>query len=141
MLSLTRGPVARRLRVLTEIARDKVRRRDGARRDAAALESIREAVTAAGLDPETNDGLRYYKGADRTLARLGDSPEQQQADAAFAAQDPQLAKRENWLARAAARALEFIGRGPPEDGRSSPFSWYAWSLAFRAGNALAAAPT
>ena len=134
MLSLTRGPVARRLRVLTGIARDKVRGRD-----AAALESIREAVTAAGLDPETNDGLRYYKGADRTLARLGDSPEQQQADAAFAAQDPALAKRENWLARAAARALEFIGRGPPEDGRGSPFDWYAWSLAFRSAASPAAA--
>jgi hypothetical protein len=79
MLSLTRGRVARRLRVLTEIARDKVRRRDNARQDAAALESIREAVTAAGVDPETNPGVRYYGGADRTLARLGDSPEQQQA--------------------------------------------------------------
>jgi hypothetical protein len=140
MLSLTRGRVARRLRVLTEIARERVRSRDSARQDAAALDSIREAVTGAGLDPETNDGLRYYRGADRTLASLGDSPQQQQADAAFAAQDPQLARRENWLATAAARALEFIGRGPPEPGRGSPFDWWAWSLAFRSGNALAAAP-
>jgi hypothetical protein len=138
MLSLTRGRVARRLRVLTEIARDRVRSRDRARENAAALESIREAVTAAGIDPETNPGLRYYRGADRALAGLGDSPEQQQADAAFAAQDPELAKRENWLAKAAAQALEF-GRGPPEPGRGSPFDWYAWSLAFRAGNAPAAA--
>ena len=139
MLSLTRGRVARRLRVLTEIARARVRSRDGARENAAALESIREAVTAAGLDPETNDGLRHYRGADRTLASLGDSPRQQQADAAFIAQDAQLAKRENWLAQAAARALEFVGRGPPEPGGSSPYSWYLWSLAFRSENALAAA--
>ena len=135
MLSLTRGRVARRLRVLTEIARDRVRSRISARQDAAALESIREAVTSAGLDPKTNPGLDYYKGADRTLARLGDSPEQQQHDAAFAAQDPVLAKRECWFARAAARALEFIGRPPPEPG-SSPFSWYLWSLAFRSAAAI-----
>ena len=140
MLSLTRGRVARRLRVLTEIARDRVRRRDRARENAAALESIREAVTAVGLNPETNSGLRYYKGADRTLAELGDSPQQQAADAVFAAQDPQLAKRENWFAQAAAEALEFSGRGPPGPD-SSPFSWYLWSLAFRSGDALAAPPS
>jgi hypothetical protein len=130
MLSLTRGRVARRLRVLTEIARNRVRSRDRARENAAVLESIREAVTAAGLDPETNGGLRYYSGADRRLAELGDSPEQQRADAVFAAQDPVLARRKNWLAQAAAGALEFVGRPPPAPG-SSPFSWYLWSLAFR----------
>ena len=139
MLSLTRGRVARRLRVLTEIARDRVRSRIGARQDAAALESIREAVTAAGLDPESNPGLHYFRGADLVLARRGDSPQQQQADAAFAAHDPVLASRENRFARAAARALEFVGRGPPEPG-SSPFNWYVWSLAFRSENAPAAAP-
>jgi hypothetical protein len=50
-----------------------------------------------------------------------------------------LAGRENRFARAAARALEFVGRGPPEPG-SSPFNWYVWSLAFRSENAPAAAP-
>jgi hypothetical protein len=139
MLSLRRGQIARRIRVLTEIARDRVRSRDHVRQDAAALASIREAVTAAGIDPESNPGLRYFRGADLVLARLGDSPQQQRADAAFAAQDPVLANRETRVARAAARAFEFVGRGPPEPA-SSPLSWYVWSLAFRAGNALAAAP-
>ena len=139
MLSLTRGRVARRLRVLTEIARSKVRYREGVRENAAALESIREAVTAAGIDPASNEGIRRLAGADRRLAELGDSEELRRADAAFATQDPKLAKRECWLARAAARALHFIGQPPPEPGRGSPFDWYAWSLAFRSRTSPAAA--
>ena len=139
MLSLTRGRVARRLRVLTEIARRQVQYRDYAREKAAALESIREAVAAAGLDPATNPGLRYYGGADRALAELRDSEAQQQADAAFMAQDPAFAKRKCWLAEAAARALQWIGQPPPAPGRSSPYDWYAWSLAFNTRAAPAAA--
>jgi hypothetical protein len=140
MLSLSRGRVARRIRILTEIARSKVRRREQAREDAVVLESIRDAVAAAGIDPATNSGMRYYAGADRTLARIGDSEALQRADAVFIAQDPKLAKRENWVARAAARALDFVGR-PPEPGSGSPFDWYAWSLAFRSRAApLPAAP-
>jgi hypothetical protein len=140
MLSLTRGRVARRLRILTEIARDKIRSREMARERAAALASISEAVAAAGLDPADNGGLRYYAGADRVLARIGDSERQQRADAAFIAQDPVLAKRRNWLLHATARARDFIGRPPPQPGSSSPFDWHAWSLAFRSElSAVAAA--
>ena len=131
MLSLTRGRVARRLRVLTEIARRKVRHRETVRENAAALQSIREAVAAAGIDPADNPGLRCYRGADRALAKIGDSEALRRADAAFSAQDPTLAKRRNQLAEAAVRALDFVGRPPPGPGSGSPFNWFAWSLAFR----------
>src|SRR5260370_30683675 len=113
MLSLRRGQVARRLAVLTAATRDTVRRRARARRNAAALASIGAALADSGIDPAQNSAMRYFRGADRELLRIGDSAALQRADAAFAAQDPQLAARESLAAEAAARSPRFAGGRRP----------------------------
>src|ERR1044071_6520444 len=91
MLSLRRGPLARRLRVLTSLAREKVRYRDRVRERATALAAIRAALDMAGLDATDNPRLRCFDGADRQLARLHDSEAARRAEAVFIAADPKLA--------------------------------------------------
>src|SRR6266851_560015 len=74
--------------------------------------------------------FRAFSDAEPRLLRLGDTPELQQADAAFAAEHRRPASREGFAARAAAQAARFAGRPPPDRG-ASLLDWYAWSLAAR----------
>jgi hypothetical protein len=99
---------------------------------AKAAASIRAALTAAGIDPAQNSGLREFGYAERVVAEWPDTPELQRSDAAFIAQDPKLAGRRNLAAEAAERAARFAGQPPPYPG-ASPMDWYAWSLAARPG--------
>lgn len=128
-----RAGLARRLDAVTRAARDKVRHRESVRENAAALASIGAALAAAGIDPAGNAGLRYFAGADRALAALGDSEALRRADAAFIAQEPILMARQSLAAQAAERAAGLAGRPPPGSGSplasGSPLDWYAWSLA------------
>ena len=135
MLSLRRGPIARRLQALTERARAAVRLREAVRNKARALASIRAALADTGVDPADNAGLHYYAGAQSRLAELADTPARQQADTVFIAADPILAARPSPAAEAAFRALHFLD-GPPDDDEGSPFDWYAWSLAIRFADRL-----
>ncbi len=122
--------LARRLAVLTEAARRKVSEREGLRENAKGLASIRAALVAAKIDPASVSCLRAFSDAEPRLLRLGDTPELQQADAAFAAEHRRPASREGFAARAAAQAARFAGRPPPDRG-ASLLDWYAWSLAAR----------
>lgn len=112
--------------MLTEAARDKVRRRELLRDQAAALVSIRAALAEAKIDPTRIWALRSI--AERTLSRLGDTPKMRQADGVFIAHDAKLAAREGYAAICARQAPRFAG-GPPPDAGASLFDWYAWSLA------------
>jgi hypothetical protein len=128
MASLRKAALRRRLAVLTEAARDKVRRRELLRDQAAALVSIRAALAEAKIDPTRIWALRSIDLAERTLSRLGDTPKMRQADGVFIAHDAKLAAREGYAAICARQAPRFAG-GPPPDAGASLFDWYAWSLA------------
>ena len=120
----------RRLAVLTAAARRKVSERENLRENATAAESIRAALAGAKIDPAQISCLPTIADTEPRLARLGDSPELQRADAVFAAGHPRLASRDSFAARAAERAAGFAGRPPPDRG-ASLLDWYAWSLAVR----------
>jgi hypothetical protein len=120
----------RRLAVLTETVRRRVEYREELREKAKAWATIRAALAEANIDPTGISAVRTVDYAERELARRGESPELQRADAAFVAQDPQLASRESSTDRWAARAPEFAGQPPPRPGASLS-DWYAWSLATR----------
>jgi hypothetical protein len=128
MGSLHRAALARRLAVLTEAARRKVAERESLRENAKASASIRAALAAADIDSAGISCLRTVADAEARLAGLGDTPELQRSDAAFAVAHPRLEPREGFAARAARQAPRFAGRPPPERG-ASLFDWYAWSLA------------
>ena len=118
----------RRLAVLTAAARRKVSERENLRENATAAASIRAALAGAKIDPAQISCLRTIADTEPRLARLGDSPELQRADAVFAAGHPRLASRDSFAARAAERAARFAARPPPDRG-ASLLDWYAWSLA------------
>jgi hypothetical protein len=120
--------LARRLAVLTEAARRKVAERESLRENVKASASIRAALAAANIDPARISCLRAIADAEPRLAGLGDTPELQRSDAAFAAAHPRPESREGFAARAARQAPRFAGRPPPERG-ASLLDWYAWSLA------------
>lgn len=139
MLSLRRGSVARRLRVLTDCAREKVRARQWHRERAAAVASIRAALEIAGLDPAHNPGVTRFRDSEALMARLGDTPERRRADADFVAQDPELAKRRSLLAAALERAPLPAAWPPPDPvglgDIGSPLHWYLWALQTLSGTA------
>jgi len=85
-------------------------------------------LAGAKIDPATISCLRTIRDTEPRLARLGDTPELQLADAVFAAGLPRLASRESLAAEAAERAVGLAGRPPPDRG-ASLLDWYAWSLA------------
>lgn len=128
MAGLHRARLARRLALLTEAARRKVSEREHLREYVKAAASIRAALAGAAIDPAAISCLRNIADAEPRLARLGDTPELQRADALFAARHPRLASRESLAAEAAERAAGLAGRPPPERG-ASLLDWYAWSLA------------
>jgi hypothetical protein len=125
-----KAALRRRLAVLTEAARDNIRRRELLRDQAAALVSIRAALAEAKIEPARIWALRSIDLAERTLSRLGDTPKKRQADALFIAHDAKLAAREGYAAICARQAPRFAG-GPPPDAGASLSDWYAWSLASR----------
>src|SRR5258708_2327393 len=136
MASLHSASLRRRLSALTEATRRAVGYREELREKAQACATIRAALAEASIDAAGISALRGLDYAERELARRGENPELQRADAAFAAQDPQLASRESYTTKTARRAPEFVGQPPPSFGAS--FSdWYAWSLAARSRPASA----
>jgi hypothetical protein len=125
-----KGSLHRRLSALTEATRDKVRRREILRDKAKANAAIRAALAGAKIDPKKIWALGKVDTAQAELARLGDNPEMQGADAAFIAADPVLAVRESYAAEIAGRISRFAGKPRPNFG-ASLYDWYAWSLANR----------
>jgi hypothetical protein len=132
--SLHSASMRRRLDALTETVRRTVEYREELREKAKAWATIRSALADANIDLAQVSAVRTVDYAERELARRGESPELQRADAAFVAQDPQLASRESFTDRWAARAPEFAGQPPPRQGASLA-DWYAWSLAASSGRA------
>jgi hypothetical protein len=135
MASLHSASLHRRLEVLTAAVRRRVQQREAMREKATACAAILAALAGAHIDPAQNSGIRYFASAERETARWPDTPELQRADAAFVAQDPQLASRQSLAAEAAQRAGRFAGRPLPDPRSMSPLDWYAWSLAARSGPA------
>jgi hypothetical protein len=136
MGSLHKARLARRLAAMTEMARRKVARRAAARGHAEAVATIRVALAATTIDPASLDCLRVFGDAEAQLEALGDSPDVQAADAAFAAAEPTLFGRDETLsARAARLAPGFRGKPPPDRGASLR-DWYAWSLAAHADSVI-----
>jgi len=134
--SLNSPALRRRLDALTDAVRERIERRQRMREYAAAAATLRAALTAAGIDPAQNHGMREFGYAERVVAEWPDTPELWRSDAAFIAQDPKLTGRRNLAAEAAERATRFAGQPPPDRWTSmSPFDWYAWSLAARSGKA------
>ncbi len=135
MASLHSASLHRRLAVLTEAARRRIAHRENTREKAKACATIRAALAETNIDPAQNSGFRYFAYAERVVSEWPDTPALQRADAAFIAQDPQLASRESLAAQAARRAARFAGRPPPDPRSMSPVDWYAWSLATPSGDA------
>jgi len=127
---LHKAGLAHRLAVLTRAARRNVSHRETLRGYVEACAVVRAALAEAGIPPAGISCLRLGNEAAPELAALGDTPQLQQADAAFAAADPGLATQDGFAARAADLAPRFAGRPPPDPG-ASLLDWYAWSLAFR----------
>ena len=96
--------------------------RQALREDAAAWDCIGPALAARHIDPAPIGAVHRLAAA--ALLRLGDSPQLRDADAAFAAADPRLARRQSWTALAAARVAGFVGKKPPDRGASLS-DWYA----------------
>ena len=135
MASLHSPALRRRLDALTETVRRRVEHREKMREYARASASIRAALTEAGIDPAQNDGFRNFASGEHEVARWPDTPELQQADAAFIAQDPKLSSRQSLadeIAERAKRARVNLGRhalgiglepypfhGPPRCNRGS----------------------
>ena len=130
MAPFHRPGLARRLAVLTEAVRREVSEREELREHAKATASIRAALAGAKIDPAGVSCLRNFADAEPRLARLGDTPVLELADAVFAAGHRRLASRASLAAEAAERAAGFSGRPPPDRG-ASLLDWYAWSLAAR----------
>ena len=135
MASLHSPALRRRLDALTETVRRRVEHREKMREYARASASIRAALTEAGIDPAQNDGFRNFASGEHEVARWPDTPELQQADAAFIAQDPKLSSRQSLADEVAERTARFAGQPPPDPRTTSPFNWYAWSLAVRPSEA------
>jgi hypothetical protein len=134
--SLNSPALRRRLDALTDAVRERIERRQRMREYAAAAATLRAALTAAGIDPVQNSGLREFGYAERVVAEWPDTPELQRSDAAFIAQDPKLAGRQSLAVKVAERVGRFAGQPPLDRWTSmSPFDWYAWSLAARLGEA------
>ena len=130
MASLNDPSLRRRLDAVTEVIRRRVEHSERMRDYAKAAASIRAALSAAGLDPAQNIGLREFGYAERAVAEWPDTPELQQSDATFIAQDPKLAARQSLATKVADHVGRFAGQPPPDRWTSmSPFDWYAWSLA------------
>src|ERR1700722_4306671 len=91
--------IRRRLAVLVELARAKVRHREILRERAAIWDSIRPALAAASIDPARVKVLGPVPPAGDELALPGDSPDLRGADAAFIAQDPLLASHNSYAAQ------------------------------------------
>ena len=135
MASLHNVSLHRRLAVLSEAMRRRVKYREAMREKAKACATIRAALAEANIDAAQNDGVRCFASAEREVSRWPDTPELQRADADFIAQDPKLTPRESLAAQAAGRAARFAGRPPPDPRTMSPVDWYAWSLAIRSSEA------
>ena len=135
MASLHSPALRRRLDALTETVRRRVEHREKMREYARASASIRAALTEAGIDPAQNDGFRNFASGEREVARWPDTPELQQTDAAFIAQDPKLSSRRSLADEVAERTARFAGQPPPDPRTTSPVDWYAWSLVTRPGEA------
>src|SRR5437763_3353419 len=134
--SLNSPALRRRLDALTDAVRERIERRQRMCEYAAAAATLRAALTAAGIDPAQNSGLREFGYAERVVAEWPDTPELQRSDAAFIAQDPKLAGRQSLAVKVAERVGRFAGQPPPDRWTSmSPFDWYAWSLPARLGEA------
>jgi len=119
---LNNPALRRRLDAVTGVVRRRVEHRERMRDYAKAAASIRAALSAAGLDPAQNIGLREFGYAERVVAEWPDTPELQQSDAAFIAQDPKLAARHSLAAEVAERVGRFAGQPPPDRWtRMSPF--------------------
>jgi hypothetical protein len=131
MASLDSPSLRQRLDALTEAVGRRVEHREKMREYARASARIRAALAEAGIDPAQNGGVRAFAYGESEVARWPDSPELQQADAAFIAQDPRLAARESLAAEAARRAPRFAGQQSPDRWSMSPVDWYAWALAAR----------
>jgi len=132
--SLNSPALRRRLDALTDAVRERIERRQRMREYAAAAATLRAALTAAGIDPVQNSGLREFGYAERVVTEWPDTPELQRSDAAFIAQDPKFAGRQSLAVKVAERVGRFAGQPPPDRWTSmSPFDWYAWSLAARPG--------
>lgn len=129
-MASSRNGLHRRLGALTEAARRDIRDRAILRDRVKAWAVIRPALAAAKVDPAQIGGLWTIDSAADKLLRLGDSPELQQADAAFIAQDPRMEPDESWEAKIADRVPRFVGQPPPKPGASLS-DWYAWSLVSR----------
>jgi hypothetical protein len=83
----------RRLDRLAEAARRRVWDRQRLRDNVAAWAAIAPALAAVRIDPASIGALHGLAGAADALARLGDGPELQHADAEFAAADSRPARR------------------------------------------------
>jgi hypothetical protein len=120
--------LGRRLDRVTEATRAKVRHRQGLRERAMAARTIRIAALTAKIDPGQIGGLERLAYSHSALARLGETPEVERADAEFIAHEPELARRESWAVRVADRIPRFA-RTPPHGRDSSLDDWFAWALA------------
>ena len=134
MASLHSASLRRRLDALTETVRRTVEYREELREKAKAWATIRAALAEANIDPAAIGAVRAVDYAERELARRGENPELQRADAAFVAEDTQLASRESLTDKWARRAPDFAGQPPPRLG-ASVADWYAWALAASSGRA------
>ncbi|HXP04028.1 MAG TPA: hypothetical protein VN808_07890 [Stellaceae bacterium] len=118
----------RRLDRVTGATRAKVRHRQGLRDHAMAARAIRIAALTAKIDPGQIRGLERLAYSHSALARLGETPETERANAEFIAHDPELARRESWAVRVA-DCIPRFARTPPHGRDSSLDDWYAWALA------------
>lgn len=134
MASLHSASLRHRLDALTVAVRRTVEYREELREKVKAWATIRSALADANIDPAQVSAVRAVEYAERELARRGENPELQRADAAFVAQNPQLSSRASLTDRWARRAPDFAGQPPPNPGASLA-DWYAWSLAASPGRA------
>lgn len=118
----------RRLALVTAVTRNQVLYRESLRDLASAGATIRAALAKAGIDPAQIELLWPLTEAAEELAELGDTTEQERADAAFVAQDSCLATHQSETAKLAALAAQFVDNRRPalSDGWEE---WYAWALA------------
>jgi len=72
--SLNSPALRRRLDALTDAVRERIERRQRMREYAAAAATLRAALTAAGIDPLQNSGLREFGYAERVAAEWPDTP-------------------------------------------------------------------
>jgi hypothetical protein len=138
MASLDSAPLRRRLDALTGAVRREVGRRQELRERAEIWAALGPALAEWRIDPKVISGLWTISGAEAELHRRGDCPDLQRADAAFVAQDPELAARKPYAAGLAERARKFFGKPPPDPRRTSLSDWCAWGLAVEIAGRIAA---